>query len=792
MAEAASWDDVSAPVANGWDAVSAPASQQDAGEAPAGGNSDILGSNGALHVATDKAANMMTFGLGDPAKALGALAANALKGNSGAYDQYLAEAQREGSQENQDHPIASGVGDVAGFMGGFGNAPKAVAKAIAPTLFGMAKQGASIGAPLGAVSSFANTPGDLEEKSISGGIGGTIGGIMGAATPYAISGVSKIAEPVTNLLRPFLKSGQEKVVGKILNEATEGRPIIPEQAPIQGINLTTGQATNDPGLLWMEKSLQQKNPASAIEQQTGNNQAILSAFGGVGNTRLAEDAPDALQAGVEAARDANQKIVRNSWKLAGIDNAVPLPTQPLKDDVAAHISSLAKAEQSALPKDVLGDIGNLSEKEPLNEIQGIRSKIDGYVRQAYRSGDNNQARILGSLSDVIAEHADNPSIAARSQATFDANQLSHNISGIKELAIEQPDLYKQFVALNEKVDHSNPGSYEQQLASSMRDDVLDRLTNNHRAARGLDQKQPELANNFRTSLGQSTGDLDTQQNAYQAARAETANFKKNFNEPAPIRNVLGVDKYGADKVPISAVPDQFIKSGKGGPEAFQSFMNAMRQAAPETQADTLDAARNYFAGKFLDKVSSVTQDQHGSPIVLANKISGFLDDYSHVVNSPLFTNGQRQLMKDISQSAKMANRTASFKPPGGGSPTYGYLEQGRFIDALLNGWQKAAFKGASAALGATVGSHAGPIGTLGGAVGGSELAGKLYSIPQEKTMLLLQQAMRDPKLAQALQMKANKFSEKAMNPEIYKYLSQASIKTGVGGQEFIGDQKQNE
>ena len=728
---------------------------------------------------SDAMGNMMTFGMGNPAKALAGMAVKTIKGQPASYDEELTNAQRESAEESENSPTATAIGDTLGFLGGAGNAPKAVANAVAPTLFQLAKQGAITGAPIGAISSAANTPGDLQTKAISGGIGGTIGAVLGGATPYAMAGISKLASPITNLVRPLTQSGQENIVGKVLNEATEGRPIMPETAPISGVNLTTGQATNDPGLLWLEKSLQQKNPSGAVQNATTNNQVLSGAAQkAIGNPNLAPDAPLDIQSGLESARDANNQLVKNAWNIAGVNDATPLPTQPLKDDVASHLASLPKADRSAIPNEILSDVGNLEENEPLGEIQSIRSKLDGKVREAYRAGDNNKARILGGLSNIVSEHADNPAIAAQLQATRDAGNLAGNISDTKTLNAVKPDIYQIYTAADERVNQLAPGSYAQQLAQGVRDDALDQLTNAQRGISGLQSDQPQLAENFRNSLGAATGDLDQQQANYQQARAETANFKRNFNQPANVRNVLGVDKYGADKVALSAVPDQFITTGKGAPEKFQSFMNAMRQADPDTQAKTSDAARNYLAGKFFDKVTSVSQDQQGTHILLPNKVSQFMDDYSHVINSPLFSDAQRQTMRDIATSAKMANRTAQFEPPGGGSPTYGYLEQGRFIDAALNGWQKQAFKGASAALGAAAGSHAGPLGTLAGFVGGSKIADGLYKMPQEKTMALLQQAMRDPKLAQVLQMKANKFSEKAMNPAISRYLSQLAIKGG--------------
>lgn len=793
------------PDANSATAASPPAAN-DTGNAPAWYNAlpdaalpttpsphSTVQTPNAFDTATEKMANMATFGMGAPIDAVAKMAADKVRNLVGVntpevgYDEALQQAQQRQEQESDQHPIASALGSTAGFLGGMGNAPQNIANAAkaVPSMFDLAMQGAKMGVPMGAVSTATNTPGDWETKAEAGGVGGVIGGVLGAAAPPIVAGAGKILSPLVGLAKPFFKSGQEQLAGKILNEATEGRPIIPESAPTPGVSLTTGQATNDPGLLWMEKSLQQKNPSAAVQADTANNQAMIQAAGVIGNPKLAADSPDTIQTGIEAARDANQKIVRDTWQQAGVNDATPLSTQPLKDDMAAHIASLPKADQAHVPQSSMTTLSSFDENEPLGEVQALRSDLQSQATAASRAGDYNKARILGGLTDVVGKHTDDPSIAAAATSGQLEDMFSTASGSVQDAQKEVANLNNKMTQLQAQK-QTNPSVYGPNAndEKALQQQITDAQT---RLQQAQDAKAATL-DRMNAVQQASSGDNIP---AYQQARAETANFKQNFQQPAPVRNVLGVDKFGADKVPLSSVPDQFIRSGKGAPEAFQAFMNATRQADPATQQATFDAARNTFAQKFFDNVTSGATDQQGTNKIVGSKVDDFLNDYKHVVNSSLFTDAQRQTMQDIATSARMAARTAKFSPPGGGSPTYGYLEQGRFIDSLLTGWQKPVVKAAGAGLGAMAGSHLGPLGTLAGAVEGNKLGAMLSKIPQEKTMAILQRAMLDPQLAQTLQMKANAFSQKAMNPAVYQYLSSMAIKSGIGATQAISGPNSN-
>ena len=103
--------------------------------------------------------------------------------------------------------------------------------------------------------------------------GGLLGGVSTALAPAAAINTYRGGRAA---LLPFTPSGQQALAGKVLNEsATYGAPDI-TPSPL-GTRPTLGQASNDPGLLALERTMQQASPAIGGElaaRATENNQFI--------------------------------------------------------------------------------------------------------------------------------------------------------------------------------------------------------------------------------------------------------------------------------------------------------------------------------------------------------------------------------------------------------------------------------------------------------------------------------------------------------------------------------------
>lgn len=476
------------------------------------------------------------------------------------------------------------------------------------------------------------------------------------AVPAAMGGVKAA-------VRPFTDAGQRELAGKIINEASGGVPLAPEAAPLADAQLSTGQATNNPGMLWLERSQQDKTgPArNALEtQRTATNQAIRSGVDQIGDTSASAAAPGVMGNSLDTAQKAARGVESRAWQAIDPGNDALIDLKPIQDSVSNYVQTLPPAYRKFLPQDALDVIANHDPTASFGDYTALRSVLGGAKRQADAAGQANQSRIIGNVQKLVD-------------------------TGL-------------------------------QPSATLSEDAV---------ARFNDAKQASI------------------------------NYHSLFDQPN-VRKSLSVDANGFDRVPESATADQFIKplSSPGAPEAWNAYVSAIKQAPPPVQAQAMDAARSAFAQKFLDKIQSVNLDQAGDRVVQAGKITKFTDDYAHVINSPLFTDDQRTLIKAVNDTADMAART-SRTGASMGSDTFAKLSGDKFLDAMIGGMTAKALPAVAGAAGYKIGEmfggHGAELGAAAGYTGATKLAKALYAAPREKVMDLVQQAIRDPDLATALQ-----------------------------------------
>lgn len=607
------------------------------------------------------------------------------------YDANLSNIRKGQEEYAKEHPVLNAVGDVLGSAMDLN--PAAAGAAVASGAKAVAAQGAKVGAAMGAATGFGEGEGGLKNRLIGATESGVAGAAVGAATPYVIGGAAKVGRMIQDAVAPWnsdLDTFISKTVGNVLNKAAGDGGAVFQDAPVPGMKPTIGQATNNPGLQYLERSIEQGSPAGAAasaEARTGNNQAIETAIGKVGN--LDTDAPKSMSDAVEKASNAAKANTRAAWKAAGVDETTGVSADQLQTHVQGYIDGLSVAARQEVDPKLLNTLDILAKQGTTNlgEVQDWRSSVLGQLRMAARAGDDNKARILGGLADNISGFIDN---------------------------IPIPD----------------------------------------------------------EAMG-----------AYNAARAATKQSKETFNTPKSIRNVLGVDRFGDDKVPLSAVADTYIRSGKGAPEAFDAYLDAVDshlrsaarpgQTAPERVAavnqakadveEGYQAARDAFAQRFLKQVQTTVPDQEGSPFISASYVKDFVDGHRHIIDSRIFSDDQRDLIQRISDAADMAQRTARAGARGG-SDTFAKLQGKTFLDELIGpGAAKLvqastlALPTATAAIGAKI---AGPYGATAGAAigtyGATKIQNALYGATREKVVNLLTEAMNNPELAKTLMQTASK------------------------------------
>lgn len=607
------------------------------------------------------------------------------------YGENLNNIRSDQAEYEKKHPIRSTAASLFGGLLDFN--PSSVGTAAAQGLRHLVGQGIKMGIPLGAIPAFVNQdltgdPTDLKSwgnKAVAGGVGGTVGGIVGGTVPAALGVAPALVRTVA---RPFMKEGADEIAGNVLNKMAGSGGVTTQTPPLPGLQLTTGQLSNNPGVLSLERTMQQRNAAGGgnammdeAQRAAANNALITGTVKQLGDVNA--DASKVLQERLERAYGVARKSNKELWTAADTENTGGVSGHQFNNFMNNHIGTLSIADRSAIPADIMDVMEKMGKEKTqnLSDVQSVRSMLGSKARMAARSGDSNTARVLNGLQDKVEEFID-------------------------------------------------------QRANALGDTL------------------PK----------------------YNEARADTAWMKQTFNQPPVIRDVLGVDRFGADKIPTSAVADKFITTGRGGKEALDAYFQATGYEKPAMQA-----MRDAFAKKFLDHIQLSTSDIGGGRNLSAAATTNFVDDYAHIINSKIFTPQQRELIGKIQQATDMIARTSRAAPKGG-SDTAAKLLGNNFLDVMIG---PGASKLAPIA-GAAIGMSHGPVGMLVGAAAGKGvekgLTEALYAAPREKVIELLNQAIADPAIAQALMTKASAANAKMMpSAARQKIISILGMEGAAGG-----------
>jgi hypothetical protein len=306
---------------------------------------------------------------------------------------------------------AMGFG-VGGALGAAGRAP-----AIANMLMGgpptaanitgtaLAGAGSGAGSVAGGDAMAALTQNNPTARAVGELGGGLLGGFAGALTPPAVGGAVR---GTGAMFRPFTAEGPENIAGRLLNkQAVFGVPDI-EPSPF-GMRPTLGQASNDPGLLRLERAFEQspETGASLAARASENNQTLRNALGQVGQP--AGRAPYVISqqaaTGLEANRAAARQAEGEAWRAIDPTRSVQVPMQPIRERLREYVDDLTMARRPMVPDDVLAMVNSGGDTLPMRELQDIRSLITGRER-ALRSGakpDYNQANIYRELDKALFE-----------------------------------------------------------------------------------------------------------------------------------------------------------------------------------------------------------------------------------------------------------------------------------------------------------------------------------------------------------------------------------------------------
>lgn len=264
--------------------------------------------------------------------------------------------------------------------------------------------------------------------------------------------------------------------------------------------------------------------------------------------------------------------------------------------------------------------------------------------------------------------------------------------------------------------------------------------------------------------------------AYQRANDLNRDFETTFNA-GPMRKVFEGRGFDAT-VPDSQVAQTLLGSGPGQTERVAQFVKVAGM-----RPEAMQNARDWFASQLSNKVAAARQDAAGDSFVLANTMRKFVQDNRALINSPVFSPQQRQLVDNIADAVAMQERTARAGARGG-SDTALNLAGSRYIDQVVGGWFAPLVEKAGAGAGAAVGGAVGgvPGAAVGYAVGqdaGRSLA-NAHGRVANQMMDLLHRATRDPDLAIQLMRRANTANDAFVGPALRQILTRSAVPGAMG------------
>lgn len=364
----------------------------------------------------------------------------------GSYSDELKKVQDYASQLSQAHPVAEGLGRVAGTVGASVplamTGPGAALLGLgARTLPGQMAAGAASGAGIGGADALVRGNNPVAE--------GGFGGLIGAALHPALRGAGMLAAPVISNFRALTDSGgyaasqiARAMMAAGKTPAEIDAALAAAKAQGQGSVYTAADAMGDPGRELLSTAARGPGPGrTAIVEDMLNRQADQSGrisgqlAEGFGGPRTAAQTEKALTGARDTAADTAFGAVRN--------DAAPVDLSPAvaKIDMTLNpgISQIARP-QSGLANDSIenalqGIRSRLTDGRSMltdfTAVQRVRGDLSDQVQAAAQAGLGNKARLLkGVLSQIDAAMEEaSPGFKA---ANTDFRQASKNIEAIGE------------------------------------------------------------------------------------------------------------------------------------------------------------------------------------------------------------------------------------------------------------------------------------------------------------------------------------------------------------------------
>jgi hypothetical protein len=352
------------------------------------------------------------------------------------------DVQLEEARKNQG--VAGHIAEVAGGVGTGIGAARAGLSLVRPGASLPARVGAlsAEGAAYGGAQGFLDAPDG--ERLQNAGSGAALGVGVGAALPAAGAVGGAVLGPIASNIRARVNPGgvAASQIARAVDESGRGIGEVAQDVAAaaregQGV-FTVADALGNPGQRMLSTVSRSPGPGRTMavefleDRQAGQGRRVINSISeGLNAPVTAQQAEDVLTRARGAASDANYGAVR--------DAAGPVDISPVLREIDATINPGGLGNAGISPDGISGALqryrGMLASDQAnridFRRLQLVRSELSDDVERARRAGENNRARLLGSVLRQLDAVMENASQGFR-QANAEHARMSRTIDAIGE------------------------------------------------------------------------------------------------------------------------------------------------------------------------------------------------------------------------------------------------------------------------------------------------------------------------------------------------------------------------
>jgi hypothetical protein len=272
------------------------------------------------------------------------------------------------------------------------------------------------------------------------------GAAVGALTPALTGGLDALGRyagnAISSAVRPFAQEGRAQIAQDIIAQAARGGPSALNAASIiPGSTPTLAEATANPGIATLQRTLRDLNPSPFIEREQQNAAARLGALNGI------TGAPEDLLA-AQAARDTNAASNYLSTQV-GIPTSntgysalkrTPAFQSAFKQAQTmaknARASSIETTVQNRANANMGGALGAPETYVSGTGLHWIKQALDDQINSAAQAGEKSQAsnllgvkdQLLGLMDQEIPGYAQARGAYAAASRPIDAMQYLQGLN----------------------------------------------------------------------------------------------------------------------------------------------------------------------------------------------------------------------------------------------------------------------------------------------------------------------------------------------------------------------------